>query len=387
MLKKIRDYLYIFIFLCYSGNPFFTSTSWYNTSLVGLTIFLALVHVKELYKYKAIHLYVFICFFSVLFLIQSRVLGLITIQGSLGFLTKLLFGYIIINVINKNFKKYFFNVLFIVSVISLIGFSWNLLGKDIPAISLIGEKARSLIIFTQKVDGSRNSGMFWEPGAFACYLIIGLASFLGEVRELLKIHLKKTITVLIALITTYSTTGYIALFILILVTLLFEYSRKNYYLAIGFTIVAVIIGIQVYRTSDFLEDKIDSQLDYAIELEGEFSPGRFGAFLFDIHYIEKHPFVGNGMIDVTRYADHPALIGEHLGHGNGFSNFIASMGIPSMLFYIFYILYFRKKFKISYLIIFILLLQGEPLMNYPLFITIPFLILNNERYSNSNNMS
>lgn len=59
----------------------------------------------------------------------------------------------------------------------------------------------------------RAGGIFWEPGAFAVYLNIALffSFFLCE-----KLQYRKIITYIIALLITVSTTGYITLFILLL---------------------------------------------------------------------------------------------------------------------------------------------------------------------------
>ena len=88
-----------------------------------------------------------------------------------------------------------------------------------------------------------------------------------------------------------------------------------------------------YVEVDFLGDKVSRQLENAQFLE-DFSPDRFGALLFDLHYIEKSPWFGNGFHESTRYADHPHLQGEALGHGNGLSNFVATLGTVGLAAYL-----------------------------------------------------
>ena len=138
----------------------------------------------------------------------------------------------------------------------------------------------------------------------------------------------------------------------------------------------------IFNSLSFLKEKIIVQYENNLfQDRNEFKPDRLGALLFDLHYIEKHPITGNGFHVSTRYIDHPWLKDLNLGHGNGFSNFIASMGIISIMFYLFYIFKFAHQNKFLILTIVVLALQGEQLLNYPLFLALPFLFKTfNEKY-------
>src|SRR5690606_14750667 len=115
--------------------------------------------------------------------------------------------------------------------------------------------------------------------------------------------------------------------------------------------------------------------------EDDFRNSRLGAMLFDLHYINKHPIIGNGFHISTRYEDYPYLLlimneGEDLGHGNGFSNYLASMGIPFMIGYLCLIfasmVKVDKKFAFLIVSIVFLNLQGEQWLNFPLFLGLVF---------------
>jgi hypothetical protein len=161
------------------------------------------------------------------------------------------------------------------------------------------------------------------------------------------------------------------------------FSWKKTLLILPFIIFFSIASYIIFTKSGFLEDKVKEQYDETLDLQGEFSPNRFGALMFDIHYIKKHPLIGNGLHEKTRYADHPYLFGQDLGHGNGFSNFLASMGFLSLWFYSYYILKFKSRFKWIFLLIIFMLLQGEDLILYSLFLSIPFTFIFNDDYCNS----
>ena len=128
-----------------------------------------------------------------------------------------------------------------------------------------------------------------------------------------------------------------------------------------------------YSNLDFMSSKIEEQTERSLEMQGDFSNTRIGSLLFDLHYIKKHPIVGNGLNERTRYADHPFLWGNSLGHGNAFSNYAAQMGVVALIVY-FVLLYYAFGNKLIVPIIVALLFQGEQLMNFPLFSALPFVI-------------
>lgn len=385
--KTIEVYLYTFLFAAMSGNPLF-SISDDTSKYVFIAFVLVLVARHHTYfnLNKGIVYYRFFAFYAIIFLFQKLVLGFVSFPSTVAFMARITLGYIIIRHVGYNFKYAFFQIIFIVSLVSLFGFAWNSLGMDIPAISVVETTAqysdnssRNMILFNQHSDGHRNSGMFWEPGAFACYICLAFLFYLGNIRTLLMHHKWKVIIILVALITTFSTTGYIVLFIIGIATIYIEYKKKYGAFVLPILLTFGLIAYLTYENTEFMKDKMNTQVAAASQRdEGEFAPDRMSALIFDLHYIGKHPLVGNGMHATTRFADHPALQKEDLGHGNGFSDFLASMGILSFLFYLFYIFRYNKNYATIFVISIIFLLQGEPLLNYPLFLCLPFVFIYDE---------
>ena len=156
------------------------------------------------------------------------------------------------------------------------------------------------------------------------------------------------------------------------------------------SIVIFLIFISyIFTKADFLSNKIQHQYETSLELGigEEFKPDRFGQVMFDIYYIKKHPIIGNGLSTKTRFADHQDLVLDSensgiLNSGNGFSGFIGSMGLLSIIVYfivLFRILPFTKPDKVFFIISIILLLQGEYFLNYPFLLAIPFIHIYNEK--------
>ncbi len=394
-IKKITVYLYTFLLTAMSGNPLFSPVD--DTAKYIFVVFVLLLAVRHHQFFdlnKGIVYYRFFAFFAFIFLFQKLVLGFVSVPSVIAFLARITLGYIIIRYVGHNFKYAFFQIIFAVSLVSLFGYVWNALGMDIPAVYVMertaewsDNSARNIILFNQHSEGQRNSGMFWEPGAFACYICLAFLFYLGNIRTLIKFHKWKVLIILVALITTYSTTGYIVLFLLGIATIYLEYKRKYGPFVLPILLTFGLLAYGIYENTDFLKEKMNQQATAASQRDkGEFAPDRMSALLFDLHYIGKHPFIGNGFHVSTRFADHPALQKEVLGHGNGFSDFLASMGVLSLLFYLYYIVRYNKGHPAIFIIGIIFLLQGEPLLNYPLFLSLPFVFIFDENNRRTNNL-
>jgi hypothetical protein len=385
-LKKAQTYIYMFLLLALSGNPFFNySEGFYQNVFAGFICLMIIKHHTYFNIKRAKYFYFIILFFIGIFFFQKMVLGFISITTTIGFLLKIILGYILIRFVGPRFRIVYFEVIYYLSVISLIGYMWNSFGFDIPNI-LNDSKLKSIIFFTQQVDGSRNSGMFWEPGAFACYICLGLVLNLKNLIVLSRNHRKKIVFILLALITTFSTTGYIALFMIITFILFFKYRREIRF--IPMYIILFFMANYIYQTSSFLNEKINHQIEISQSTEiYEFSPDRFRSFIFDLKYISKHPLIGNGLNQKTRYKDHEWMQNQVLGHGNGFSNFLACMGTLSLLFLFFLIFKFNKQYPTFFIIMITVLLQGQQLLDYPLFLGLPFIFIYEYQHSRSLNLS
>lgn len=183
-----------------------------------------------------------------------------------------------------------------------------------------------------------------------------------------------------ALFTTFSTTGYLVFFALSAYKLYQLRARVT----LRFFLIALVLGIGAVLISEahFLGAKIRIQFEN-LSLSSDYSSDRFGALAFDLYYIEKHPVFGNGLIDETRFADHPYLHGLTRGHGNGLSNFTATYGLFGLLAYLSAITFARfaplPSHRLFGAAVIAILLFSEQFLNYPLFLGLPFLALKEGR--------
>jgi hypothetical protein len=381
MSENLRHTILILGLIAVSGNPALSNVTLAPAIyVVLLALTLASVHVVLSRRFLRRYL-VLAGGFCMIFIMQLLTLEFISIPATIFFLAKLLLGGFIIHHVREDFISKFFHIAYVLSALSLVCYAVQLaLGAEkFPTLfshALVGENVKSIGIHTVVTTSEwwRNSGMMWEPGAFQG--IINLAIFLTPADVLRAPHNRLKLWVMIvALLTTFSTTGYLVLFLTALYKIA-ESSSGRIAKAILFTVIVAGTGFAVTEV-EFLGAKIVHQASGSI-LNKDFSPDRFGALMFDLHYIEKSPLFGNGFHESTRYADHPELIGRALGHGNGLSNFTASLGFVGLAIYCYGLLSSRfgqrRSHRVALLATIVTLCFGEPFLNYPLFLGLPFLV-------------
>jgi hypothetical protein len=379
------DYILVALLLVFSGNPI---VRFFDKSLIAVVAVLILFT-----KYKQVKREFFVKFIAIalallsLFILQFLTFNFVSWLGAFRYIAIFFFGGLIFHLVSDRLPFTFFVILYYLSLISLFLYVLiNLLHIPVPGLYW-GSQNLTYIIYTFVKDPHeyRNCGMFWEPGAFSGILTLCFALNVKYLPTLWKEHKFKIIVLILALLTTKSTTGYIVFFIIVIYYLIF-FIKNN---LIKFALVPglLLISFLVYENADFLQEKINEQSEKTSSLgKGEFSNNRFGSFLIDMKYIKKHPLVGNGMNEKTRYADDPLLIQQMknsetgtLGNANGFSNFLASLGIPFMFFYLLLTFYAINKFdtRVAFLVILVVLLNlwGEQWLLYPIFTSLLFMNL------------
>jgi O-antigen ligase len=232
----------------------------------------------------------------------------------------------------------------------------------------------------------RNAGIFWEPGAFAGYLIIALL-ILAAVRPSLtrKQHLAALCIFTGALLSTFSTAGYIAYPITLLLN--FDWRGMNRKHRARLALIAfataplVILGSSyAFVKLDFLQAKIRHQIT-TVERQGQgWRINRLGTLVFDWEYISERPLTGWGINQKTRFALHPWVADDSNGTGNGMSNFIASFGVIGFGTFLLGLGRGARRlagrspgYVLGFVAATLLVLQGESFLNCPVFLGLMFL--------------
>ena len=169
-----------------------------------------------------------------------------------------------------------------------------------------------------------NAGPFWEHGRFAFFLIIAL--FFSVINENKFLSLRNLI-LLCALITTFSTAGYVAMVTMAVCLLLIKNGvswRTVFLSSIAYYIILYISQL------DFMTEKIQ---DNALALDD--TQSRFGAIAYHFLQISKSPWIGYGQFLHKVYGDLEIS-------PNGWTDLMRYWGVP-MALYMFYIIFKSAK--------------------------------------------
>ena len=167
----------------------------------------------------------------------------------------------------------------------------------------------------------RNSGLYHEPGAFAYWLIMGIAlnSIINN-----KMFDKKNIVMIFALITTFSTTGYLALFVLL--SFHAFYQQKDFFIKIITIGLFLLIAYFAFDKLDFMGNKVSEhwETQKSLELEGRTHSGRIIRARKALSLLSYNPVFGRGIISASDV--HYNLSASYY-EGAGTMRIISSFGI------------------------------------------------------------
>lgn len=213
----------------------------------------------------------------------------------------------------------------------------------------------------------RNCGFAWEPGLFACFLVIAIFNNLLRTKNKIRNNVWLYILI-VALLTTFSTTGYVAFFAIVVSH--FVIGRVNLF-SLRNIIILVLLGFAAYRVFQlpFMRDKILAKSDTSEYMtENQFTMGiikdqgelitvdRFEGMALDFMNIMDKPLFGYGISRENSYIF--KNMSEFILISNGTTTVFSNFGILlAILFHYFYIKNsifirrcFRSKDKSFYLI-------------------------------------
>lgn len=391
-----RNYLLVFLIIALSGIPFFTGGEYLNI-LLFLYTFIIIIY-KGVNKDPEAFLIIFLFFLTEVF--QHFLHGSYSYRTSVGTFIKLTTAYFIVKLVREKFISYYINILYVFSLISFVfyglyfvpGFTDFIITQIAPYFESTSTELNefytsspSIIVYTFDpiaMTEYRNSGPFWEPGAFAVFLIIALMFNIIKKGYLLG---KKNIVFILALVTTFSTAGYIAFFVLISGYFLFYKGLSQKLILIIF----VFASLSIYTNTTFLKEKVINNLSMAEESTGS----RFGSALADYRLFEQSPIVGWGR-GPMRYGGKVSIFGQAEHRNNGIFILLATYGLLGFILYFFFFYIslkkinnfylFRKRFALVSFVIILILGFSQDLFFKPLFLCFLFLFLvirsNNTNY-------
>ena len=359
IIKQNINFLFCLLLLMVSGNPIIVSSA--NVREIYLLIaFLVLVctSVRKVQFFSRFVNYASV--FIAIFLLQIIAIPGISFNSQLFALIRIFIGVGFFCLLGKNFVHEYIRVMTFLSGISLVCYSYTLLIGPLPGIP-ITRVVQSLVLYTQMVHDDigliqRNCGMFWEPGAYQGYLNIGIAFALlsAPSRE----RTKSLVLMIIALLTTQSTTGYVALGFSV-IFYIYNFSRMSSGKRFFTSIIVCVIVVYMYYRLDFLAEKINTNLQDTDSAQGRVNDYvRFSSLIAE-YFLTGINF---GEIEVVS--------------GNGFVVMILYYGIIGAIYYVIRLWknissQLSSKIALYLFGVVLITLQGEVFIFYPLYLTLP----------------
>ena len=211
----------------------------------------------------------------------------------------------------------------------------------------------------------RNCGYVWEPGGFAAYLCLAILNNLF-ISKSDKNSKTRFWVLLLALLSTQSTTGYVIFIVLVI------YKIVNKKLNILLLLMPVLVSAIIYLFSlPFMRNKIieefsqigelDMLVENSIAMESSYAPGRFLSFVIAFRDFRNNPIFGLGSHNEESWTN---KAGASISVISGIGYLLAQFGIVGFLFFILVTIrtsiFFSKYFnyKGRFLLFFIIILAS-----------------------------
>lgn len=171
----------------------------------------------------------------------------------------------------RNIVKVYLDIMFFVSIISLIGYlllNFTSLLNNLPSVTNINgvEYGVGIIFNYIKALPERNCGIFWEPGIFASYLALAIA--FESIINSNSISWFRILVFVVSIITTTSSAGYVLLIFSLGIVLL-RGSKLSGYKKLLAIIVVIAIAIVAFNIDNIILNTSLAQNKYLIKLTSD----------------------------------------------------------------------------------------------------------------------
>ncbi|MGH4119456.1 O-antigen ligase family protein [Clostridium sp.] len=331
---NILEILAVLWIIISSGSVFFTIVRMQVT--MGILFLIAVIYLMKNGRISERNLYIF--FSITIILIINIIINIdydIALTDTIIIFIKL-FSLMVIqsNISMDKFKKYFINIMAALCLISDICFGILTVIPNFK-LPLLMESFRG---FNQYIytfyytmswtkDYQRNSGIFWEPGAYQVFIIIAIILLMHK-REKDKYRIHKFILFSITLITTFSVTGYVCYIIALLYSFFMDksYRKENFKIKV---LSLILIGIMV-----FIEINFNIMGHKLVAKEGSYNT-RYNDTVSSLTVISGKPLTGYGVSNKYVRNNMENKYGV-VHNSNGLLISFYDLGIPIMLLYLYF---------------------------------------------------
>jgi hypothetical protein len=347
--SKWIDWLTMFLLIGNTANPFFYE----SIEMLGISfvILLGCWFLKQEDNTKLNrYFWVYLGILTILQASQTLAYHVFPIKTFLGEYLRIAFAILSIRIIGQRFFDLFVRFVYVFAVISLFFYVPCVLIKPLAhflidhvakytqcpfhraATGELYEAPYNMIVFNLgQITFNRNSGFYWEPGTHGGFLCLAL--FINLFYRKQHLTSRFNIVFILTILTTLSTTTYLALFFVV-VAYLKDFIIHRPVISLFTLLFVGTIGFLAFTRLDFLSNKIDQQI--AKSGSRKTGESRFSSFFADLHALEEHPFIGTGRNVEMRFGKnfYNADLRE-LHRNNGIGVLLSTYGILFFFFFLY----------------------------------------------------
>lgn len=359
------------IFIIYlSGYALSTKTTVLNNlMLIVPTVLLLFIEIIKLKKLKiSINVYNLSVISYLLFIIIAAFVNfnISYIGTTIKYFMTVLFAYLITRRVRlDDFLHYFIRIMkFIILISLLMYFIRNVLNihLNLPVFNNVNNVTykNAIVYFIIEDLPSRNTGLFWEPGLFASYILLSMTIEIIFFNE--RINYLSIITYFLGLLSTKSTAG-LLLFPLAIIILIFK--NKNGFKSAIVAIFLIIAVIFVYFNIDIIIKMLvnfNREIFNKLVIESSSSTVRSRSILGNLNIFLDYPIFGAGVgkSDSIYFRDF------RISQTSTSFYYLASFGIFGIYYTLFWIIGILKMnnlnfiLKITFLTLILIIVNKEP---------------------------
>lgn len=298
-------------------------------------------------------------------------------QTYFGFFVYIVGAFSTVKIAGRMLPKIIVDVVYVAALLSLPLYIFQLMIPDtlFTINNFFGLSSRnnsnSLLFNFTYLHATRNCGFMWEPGAFAGVLIICLYINTTIIQNY-HILSRRNIVLILTVLTTFSTLGYLTLLFPLLAVII--YHRRYKYL------LPLLISLPLLYNLDFLLPKLfkeqaqlNSELDktqYATD-DSRVSVSRSASIAIDFASFYERPLMGYGVDFRTTSAKQIFdEYDENVIRSCGIMNLLLRFGLIGLCVYVYLIFrsfrhHSTKSAAVIFSILFFLVLFSNPIDNSP----------------------
>ena len=372
-LKTVFTYILMMLFFMLSGSPigYIYAIYFDPLFLIFSILYFCLYGEKKLYINKRLGILLFfLTIYLISFLIYSE--DAVNIRGYISLLMRVVSSYIFCCSLDvQTFEHTFHRLIYVIAVYSLICYMIGQIG-DISGLITMYEDRYPMFFLYNFVGYQihRNSGIFWEPGAYQLFLNLALFFNISEQGYTLKkiINFENIILVL-SVLSTLSTSGYLT-FICIILYITYkcwlELSTWHKIVFVLPVVALMVVATVMIGTSSTVVDKFS-------ETNGSFNI-RSNDFEQSVEAVTEKPWMGFGQESATSL--HMANARSITANSVGFFCAAISFGLPYAIIYSIFLLRYCWKFHRSDAILMVAILAiscvTEDFYRYAIYLVLVF---------------